>query len=110
MGGVAKSGILAIASLLLGATAVMGWTAIEASAVHEVKVVLGVPGQEGQSYKVMVSNEQLEDVMDGAAIVVKVDGAEESELVAQISMKEKRDSRPRAISGGAGDSGGDSGW
>ena len=112
MGGVKKTGLLAVVSLLVGASALMGWTAIDSSAVHEVKVVIGVPGEEGQTFKVMVSNEQLEDIMDGASIVLKVDGAEESDLVAQISMKEKkqRNSRPRASIGGGsgGDSGG--GW
>ncbi|MFQ5530655.1 MAG: hypothetical protein ACE5FP_09975 [Gemmatimonadota bacterium] len=109
MGGVKKTGLLAVVGLLVGTTALMGWTAVETSAVHEVKVVLGVPGQVGQTFKVIVSNEQLEDVMDGASIVVKVDGAEESELVAQISMKEQRKSGPRAFNDNGGGSG-DSGW
>ncbi len=105
MGGVKKTGLLAVVSLLVATSALMGWTAVEASAVnevkHEVTVVIGVPGQEGQTFKVIVSNEQLEDIMDGASIVVNVDGAEESDLVAQISMKKQRDSRPRASSGGS---------
>lgn len=110
MGGVKKASLLTVGSLLIGASALMGWTAVESSAVHEVKVVIGVPGQEGQTFKVIVSNEQMEDIMDGSAIVLKIDGAENSDLVAQISMKEKRSSRPRASAGGGsgGDSGG--GW
>lgn len=106
MGGVKKTGLLAVSSLLIGASALMGWTAVESSAVHEVKVVIGVPGQQGETFKVIVSNEQLEDMMDGSSIVVKIDGAENSDLVAQISMKEKRNSRPPAsVGGGASDGG-----
>ena len=87
MGGMKKTGLLAVGSLLIGASALMGWTAVEASAVHEVKVVIGVPGQPGQTFKVIVSNEQMEDIMNGSSIVVNIDGAEDSDLVAQISMK-----------------------
>jgi len=78
MGGMKKTGLLAAGSLLVGASALMGWTAVEASAVHEVKVVIGVPGQQGETFKVIVSNEQMEDIMDGSSIVVKIDGADAS--------------------------------
>jgi len=107
MGGMKKTGLLAAGSLLVGASALMGWTAVEASAVHEVKVVIGVAGQQGETFKVLVSNEQMEDIMDGSSIVVKIDGAENSDLVAQISMKEKRDSQPRASNDAPS---GDGGW
>lgn len=109
MGGVKKTGLLAVGSLLIGASALMGWSAVESSAVHEVKVVIGVPGQQGETFKVLVSNEQLEDMMDGSSIVVKIDGAENSDLVAQISMKEKRNSRRPASFGGGASGGGASG-
>lgn len=109
MGGVKKTGLLAVGSLLIGASALMGWTAVESSADHEVKIVIGVPGQQGETFKVIVSNEQLEDMMDGSSIVVKIDGAENSDLVAQISMKEKRNRRQSASFGGGAGGGGASG-
>ncbi|MEE9208763.1 MAG: hypothetical protein V3U67_10425 [Gemmatimonadota bacterium] len=113
-----KRAVLPVAvALLVGASGTLAWTSVGESSYtavdHEIQVLLGVPGQEGVKYKVVLTDEQFEDVMDGTAIVVQVDGSEIEDLVAQVTVKEKKRSRRSAGMGGGGSgggSGGDSGW
>lgn len=116
-----KRAVLPVAvALLVGASGTLAWTSVGESSYiavdHEIQVLLGVPGQEGSRYKVVLTEEQLEDVMDGTAIVVTVEGSEVEDMVAQVTVKEKKRSR-RGASAGAGGAtgsgasgGGDSGW
>lgn len=114
-----KRAVLPVAvALLIGASGTLAWTSVGESSYtavdHEIQVLLGVPGEEGLRYKVMLTEEQLEDVMDGTAIVVKVDGSDVDGMVAQVTVKEKKRSRRGAAAGAGGGSGGgsggDSGW
>ena len=81
-----KRAVLPVAvALLVGASGTLAWTSVGESSYtavdHEIQVLLGVPGQEGSRYKVVLTEEQLEDVMDGTAIVVKVEGSEVEDMV-----------------------------
>jgi hypothetical protein len=114
-----KRAVLPVAvALLVGASGTLAWTSVGESSYtavdHEIQVLLGVPGQEGSRYKVILTEEQLEDVMDGTAIVVKVEGSDVEDMVAQVTVKEKKRSRRGAGAGGAigsgASGGGDSGW
>ena len=114
-----KRAVLPVAvALLIGASGALAWTSVGESSYTavdlEIQVLLGVPGEEGLRYKVMLTEEQLEDVMDGTAIVVEVDGSDVDDMVAQVTVKEKKRSRRGAAAGAGGGSGGgsggDSGW
>lgn len=116
-----KRAVLPVAvALLVGASGTLAWTSVGESSYtavdHEIQVLVGIPGTEGVTYKVLLTEAQLENVMDGTAIVVRVDGSDIEDLVAQVTVKEKKRSR-RGASAGAGGAigsgasgGGDSGW
>ncbi|MEN8143559.1 MAG: hypothetical protein ABFS14_01290 [Gemmatimonadota bacterium] len=100
-------------ALLVGASGTLAWTSVEEASFvvdHEIQVLLGVPGTEGIRYKVLLTEQQLANVMDGTAIVVKVDGSDVEDMVAQVTVKEKKRSRSGTAAGAGGGSGGDSGW